>query len=143
MRMSFEGLGMYRRRLGVVVLLAGVSVLTLPAWLRVQDVAAAQAAAPAAAQDHPEFPAGQGRETTLKLCSQCHSANIILANGQNQQGWEDTITKMVRFGLHGSDEDFTDIDDYLTKNFPATTVKKIFVNKATDQEFATTLGVPL
>jgi competence protein ComEA len=69
--------------------------------------------------------------------------NIILANGQSREGWEDTITKMVHFGAQGNDEDFTDIADYLTANFPPSTVKKIFVNKATDQDFATTLGIPL
>jgi competence protein ComEA len=100
-----------------------------------------QSAAPAAAGDHPEFPKGQGRDATLKLCSQCHSVNIILANGQSREGWEDTITKMVHFGAQGNDEDFTDIADYLTANFPPSTVKKIFVNQATEQDFVTALGV--
>jgi competence protein ComEA len=135
--------GVYRRRFAGVLVLSGACLVLLPAVLRTPPVAAAQSAAPAAGQDHPEFPQGTGRDTTLRLCSQCHSANIILANGQSQEAWEDTITKMVRLGAHGSDEDFTDIADYLGKNFPATGVKKIFVNKATDQEFAATLGIPL
>jgi competence protein ComEA len=79
----------------------------------------------------------------LTLCSKCHSPNIILAYGQTRTGWEDTITKMVRLGAQGNDEDFSDIADYLTANFPPSTVKKIFVNKATDQELADALGISL
>jgi len=135
--------GIYRRRFAGLLVLSSACVLSLPALLHTPVVSAAQSAQPAAAQSYPEFPQGTGREATLRLCSQCHSPNIILANGQSQAGWEDTITKMVRLGAHGSDEDFTDIDDYLTKNFPASTVKKIFVNQATDQEFAATLGIPI
>ena len=132
--------GSYRRRFAGLLVLSSACVVALPALLRTPPVAAAQSAP---AGDHPEFPQGTGRDATLRLCSQCHSANIILANGQSREGWENTITKMVGLGAHGSDEDFTDIADYLSANFPASTVKKIFVNKATDQEFAATLGIPL
>lgn len=135
--------GSYRRRFAGLLLLSSACVVALPALLRTPPGVEAQSAPPAAAQDHPEFPQGQGRDATLRLCSQCHSVNIILANGQSREGWEDTITKMVHFGAHGNDEDFTDIADYLTANFPVSAVKKIFVNQATDQDFATTLGVSL
>ena len=136
-------IGTYHRRFAGLLVLSSACVLTLPALLHTLPVAAAQSAQPAAGQDHPEFPQGTGRDATLRLCSQCHSANIILANGQSREGWEETITKMVRLGARGNDEDFSDIADYLTTNFPLSTVKKIFVNKATDQEIATTLGIPL
>ncbi len=42
-----------------------------------------------------------------------------MANPQNQQGWEDTITKMVGFGATGTDAEFSEILGYLVKNFPA------------------------
>ena len=92
---------------------------------------------------HPEFPPGRGRETVLRLCSRCHSPNIILANGQSRDGWEATITKMVSLGATGTDEDFTDIADYLTANFPPSKIPKLFVNKATDQQLATLLEISL
>ncbi len=98
----------------------------------------ASADAPAA---HPEFPAGDGRETTLRVCGKCHSPTIVLAYGQKRTGWENTITKMVRLGAVGTDEDFTDIADYLTANFPPSAIPKIFVNKATDQQIAHTLEI--
>jgi len=92
---------------------------------------------------HPEFPPGDGRETTLRLCGKCHSPTIVLAYGQKRAGWENTITKMVRLGAVGSDEDFTDIADYLTANFPPSAIPKIFVNKATDQQIAKLLEISI
>ena len=38
--------------------------------------------------------------------------------GRDKQGWEEIITKMVGFGAQGTDDEFTEILDYLTKNFP-------------------------
>ena len=93
--------------------------------------------------DHPEFPAGDGREAVIRLCAKCHSPNIIVASGQDRKGWENTITKMVHLGATGTDEDFTDIADYLTANFPASAVKKIFVNSATDKQIAEILEISI
>lgn len=90
---------------------------------------------------HPEFPAGDGRDTTLRLCTRCHSANVILATGRDRDGWEAIISKMVTFGAVGTDEDFTQIADYLTANFPPVTVQKVNINKATGTEIATALGI--
>jgi len=92
---------------------------------------------------HPEFPPGDGRETTLRICGKCHSPTIVLAYGQKREAWEKTITKMVRLGAVGTDEDFTDIADYLTANFPPSAIPKIFVNKATDQQIANILGISI
>jgi competence protein ComEA len=93
--------------------------------------------------EHPEFPAGTGKEAVFRLCTKCHSPTIVLAYGQKREGWENTITKMVRLGAVGSDEDFTDIADYLTTNFPPSDIQKLFVNKATDQQLASILGISL
>ena len=139
-----NGVTLYRRRYGWLVLAAGVVLGVVIAGGRTH-VSAQQA--PAAAQpnaeeqSHPEFPAGQGREAVMRLCVKCHSPNIILASGQDRLGWENTITKMVRLGATGDDEDFTDIADYLTEKFPPSPVKKIFVNMATDKQIAQVLEI--
>ena len=133
----------YRRRFAGALLFTAIGVLAVPVLMPTLHVVAAQSAPAAKPDDHPEFPAGTGRSSVLTLCSKCHSANIILAYGQTRTGWEDTITKMVRLGAQGNDEDFSDIADYLTANFPPSTVKKIFVNKATDQELADAIGISL
>jgi competence protein ComEA len=117
-----------------------LSLMALSMFTRT-SVSAGQSAAPADA--HPEFPAGTGKDAVMRLCSKCHSPNIILATGQDRTGWENTITKMVHLGAQGDDEDFSDIADYLTANFPPSAVKKVFVNGATDKQLADVLGISL
>ncbi len=72
-------------------------------------------------QHNSDLPAGPGKDTFVRVCSKCHSPNNVMANGQNQQGWENTITKMVGFGATGTDAEFSEILDYLVKNFPPPT----------------------
>jgi competence protein ComEA len=75
---------------------------------------------------HSELPAGEGKDTVMKVCSKCHSPNLILANPMNRQGWEDIITKMSGMGAMATDDEFTTILEYLAKNI----IPPINVNKA-------------
>lgn len=108
---------------------------------------AAQTVGPSATTDHsplhPEFPPGDGREAVMRVCVKCHSPNIILAYGQNRVGWENTITKMARLGAKGTDDDYSDIADYLTAHFPPSAVQKVFVNMASDKQLADILGISI
>jgi competence protein ComEA len=122
--------------LTLLSLSAGILIVSMP-WTTM----AAQTNT--AADQHPEFPAGTGRDVVIEVCGKCHSPNIILAYGQNRLGWENTITKMVQKGAEGTDEDFTDIADYLTEKFPPSTVQKIFVNMASDKQLAAVLDISL
>jgi competence protein ComEA len=102
---------------------------------------AQQAAPPQQAQhpQYPELPAGPGKDTLVRICSKCHSPDNVIANGQDRAGWENTITKMAGFGAEGSDEEFTEILNYLEKNFPPATT--IHVNQATAEQFESSLGL--
>lgn len=103
----------------------------------------AQQAAPAQPSaehpQYPELPAGPGKDTLVRVCSKCHSPDNVIANGQDRAGWEDTITKMAGFGAVASDDEFTQILDYLAKNFPAATT--IHVNQATAAQLESGLGL--
>jgi len=88
---------------------------------------------------YPQLPEGPGKETLIKGCSKCHSPTNVVANGQTREGWEETTLKMVGLGAAGSDEDFTEIVDYLVKNFPPSAVKTN-MNKATASEIESQLG---
>jgi competence protein ComEA len=102
-------------------------------------VAPAHAQQPAPKQQqYSELPAGPGKDTLIRVCSSCHSPDNVLANGQDRDGWESTITKMAGFGAQGTDEDYTEILDYLVKNFPANA--PINVNKATAAQLESGLG---
>ncbi len=91
-------------------------------------------------QQYPELPAGAGKDTLVRVCSKCHSPDNVIANGQDRTGWEGTITKMAGFGAVATDDEFTDILDYLVKNFPANS-GPINVNKATAPQLASGLGL--
>lgn len=90
-------------------------------------------------QAHPELPAGLGKDTLIRVCSTCHSPDNVIANGQDRTGWENTITKMAGFGAVGTDDEFTEILDYLVKNFPASA--PINVNKASAAQLESGLGL--
>jgi competence protein ComEA len=92
-------------------------------------------------QTHPGLPDGPGKATLLKVCSSCHSPDQVIANGQDRAGWESTITKMAGFGAQGTDDEFTEILDYLTKNFPSPSGAPVNVNKATAAQLASGLGL--
>jgi competence protein ComEA len=100
---------------------------------------AQQAAQQQQSQAHPELPAGPGKDTLIRVCSSCHSPDNVIANGQDRAGWENTISKMAGFGAVGTDEEFTEILDYLVKSFPANA--PINVNKATASQLASGLGL--
>src|SRR6201986_5221718 len=63
------------------------------------------------------LPPGPGRDITVSTCSKCHSLANITSQRKDRDGWSATVTKMVGYGATGSDEDFAQILDYLTKNF--------------------------
>ena len=134
----------YRTRFRWVVCFLFLCVVSLSVWMNAPVMAKPRSGmAMQAADPHPEFPAGDGKDTVMRLCVRCHSPNIILASGQDRNGWENTITKMVRLGATGDDEDFSDIADYLTANFPPSKIHKIFVNMASDKQIAEVLEIPL
>ena len=92
---------------------------------------------------HPysELPAGPGKDTFIRVCSKCHSPDNVIANGQDRSGWENTITKMAGFGAVADDDEFTEILNYLVKNFPATPSGPVNVNKATAAQLTSGLGL--
>jgi competence protein ComEA len=115
--------------------LAKIAVLGATLWSA--SVAPVCAQQPAQQQQYSELPAGEGKDTLIRVCSKCHSPDNVIANGQAREGWENTITKMAGFGAVGTDDEFTAILDYLVKNFPAA----INVNKATAAQLESGLGL--
>jgi len=89
---------------------------------------------------YPELPEGAGKDTLVRVCSKCHSPDNVIANGQDRAGWEATISKMAGFGAVASDDEFTQILDYLVKYFPADD-GKIHVNQATSPQLQAGVGL--
>jgi competence protein ComEA len=142
-RSSISGV-IHRGSYLLLLLFAGVGLVAFSvSALSPGSTAQAAPQTASAADQHPEFPPGVGRDTVLHLCVKCHSPNIILAYGQNRTGWENTITKMVQKGAEGEDEDFAEIADYLTEHFPPSTVQKVFVNMANEKQLSDVLEISL
>lgn len=131
--------------LGVLTMGGGLMVTSTAALAAPTLFGAPAQSAPAAqsqtkAEDpYPQLPEGAGKQTVIRVCGKCHSPTNVIANGQSQQGWEDTISKMAGFGASASDEEYTAILDYLVKNFPQVT-SKVNMNQATKDDLEKQLG---
>jgi competence protein ComEA len=86
-----------------------------------------------------DLPEGFGKASTVKVCGTCHSPERAVSLHQSNSEWEETITKMVKLGARGSDEDFDAILEYLTQHFGPEKPGPININKATAVDLQTTL----
>lgn len=90
---------------------------------------------------HAQLPEGPGREETVTMCKQCHELARSVSLRQDRNGWNNTINKMVAFGMKGTDAQFNLIVDYLSKTFPPEEVPRVNINtaRAIDLEAGLTL----
>jgi len=79
----------------------------------------AQTRPSAQADDHPDFPAGEGRELTMKVCSTCHTLDVISSERLDQDSWKNTVDQMASMGADATEAQLTQIVAYLAKAFPA------------------------
>jgi competence protein ComEA len=84
---------------------------------------------------YPQLPEGPGRVLLINTCGKCHAPTQVVGKGQTREGWEETLVKMVGYGATGTDEELSQIVDYLVQNFPPTPAK-VNMNKATAAEIA-------
>ena len=61
------------------------------------------------------LPDATGKAETVRLCGRCHSLDMATSLRQGQQGWTETISKMVNLGAQGSDEELHTVLNYLAK----------------------------
>jgi mono/diheme cytochrome c family protein len=76
-------------------------------------------AVPAMADDFKSLPPGPGRDVTVRVCSQCHSPEIVSTQTLDAAGWKDLVNQMANNGAQASDADFDTIVKYLTASFPS------------------------
>jgi competence protein ComEA len=86
------------------------------------------------ASGQTKFPDGPGKDAVLKVCGQCHPADILLGVGKSREGWAATVDDMVAKGANGSDEELQEIVAYLSKNFGKPGAGKVNVNTATRRD---------
>jgi cytochrome c oxidase cbb3-type subunit 3 len=66
-----------------------------------------------------QLPDGPNRETVQRVCSGCHSAQMVLGRQMTREQWGSTVSNMISRGAKISDEEYDQIVDYLAKSFPA------------------------
>jgi len=89
---------------------------------------------------YAQLPDGPGKEITVQLCGNCHSASVIQAHRQSRDEWIATIQKMIAEGAEGTEDQFTEVLAYLSQNFgPA--AARINVNQAPATALQSELGL--
>jgi len=88
-----------------------------------------------------QLPDGPGRTELEKMCKQCHELARSISLRQDRDGWSNTMSKMVAFGMKANEHDMNLVIDYLVKNFPAEDVPRINVNTATAIELESGLSL--
>jgi competence protein ComEA len=86
-----------------------------------------------------DLPDGPGKAATVRVCGKCHSPEKAASLHQDEDGWTDTIAKMVKMGAQGSDDDFNTVLAYLTKNFGPQAGGPVNINKADTVELESSL----
>jgi competence protein ComEA len=89
------------------------------------------------AKAQEKLPKGPGRDTLLRVCGACHSAENVAGMAKTREEWGALVGEMAADGAQATDDEFNEIVDYLATNFPKT--PKINVNKATAADLATGL----
>jgi hypothetical protein len=83
-----------------------------------QSPATAQTPAPAPSTAS-SLPPGPGSVILKRMCTTCHSVDMITAKRATPDDWAATVQLMVSRGADGSDEDIDILTKYLSTNFPA------------------------
>ena len=76
-------------------------------------------AQPALAQRKPPpgFPDAPGKDVLVSKCFQCHSPNMWMDQRQDRRAWESTLYRMVGRGALWTQDEITQMADYLGKTY--------------------------
>ena len=88
-----------------------------------------------------QLPEGPGKAETERICKQCHELERSISLRQDRAGWQATMEKMVALGATGTQKDFDAVVEYLAKNFPASEIPRLNVNKARAIDFESGLSL--
>jgi competence protein ComEA len=84
-----------------------------------------------------QLPDGPGKAIFVQICGSCHAADVVAGYSQTKEAWTDTISKMIEQGAEGTDDQFTQILNYLVANFGP----PVNVNKAASADLQSGLGL--
>ena len=68
--------------------------------------------------EYPKLPAGPGRDVTIRVCSPCHSPDLVADQQLDPEGWKRLVDQMAESGATATEEEFGEIVRYLANAFP-------------------------
>jgi competence protein ComEA len=81
-----------------------------------------------------QLPDAPGKDVTVRVCSQCHEPQRAASVRLTRDAWEAVLEKMVGLGMRASDDELTQILEYLSENLKGEAPKPINMNSATSVE---------
>lgn len=87
------------------------------------------------------LPEGPGRDVTVKLCGDCHGADVVASVRHTPEGWRDVITRMVAAGAKGTEQELETVARYLATQFPAEAQRVLDLNTAPAVELESVAGL--
>jgi competence protein ComEA len=88
-----------------------------------------------------QLPDGPGKETVIKVCGFCHDPTTAAAVRLTREGWQATISDMVSRGAKATDEELSQVLDYLSAHFLGEGDKPLNMNTATSIDLESVLGL--
>jgi competence protein ComEA len=83
------------------------------------------------------LPEGKGKAEFTRICGQCHGVEVAIKTANTPDGWAAVVDDMISRGAQGSDDDFDLVTKYLSANF----FPKVKMNKASEKEISSVLGL--
>src|SRR5262245_32576840 len=88
-----------------------------------------------------QLPDAPGKDVTERLCGKCHEAQRAASVRLTRDGWEAEIAKMVDLGMTATDQEMTQVLDYLTANFKGEAPKPLNLNSASSVELESVVAL--
>lgn len=87
------------------------------------------------------LPDGAGKDVTVKVCGQCHAAEIVASVRLTREGWQETIAAMVQQGATATDKELETILEYVSTHFKGDARRPLNLNTATPVELESVAGL--
>jgi competence protein ComEA len=76
------------------------------------------------------LPDAPGRDTAVRVCGNCHGADVVASVRLTPEGWRELIARMVAAGARGTDQELETVFQYLSTQFPNEGQKPLDLNTA-------------
>ena len=71
-----------------------------------------------AAEPDSDLPPGPGHDVTVRVCLECHPADVITRRHLSPADWQDMVDLMVNRGAKADDQQKAEIVAYLSRVLP-------------------------